>query len=351
MKNNKDNRKYIITLIYKEYGRSRGCRDSAEAFAEYLEEIVNKESLKIETQLINVNNLRDFVFNKSFKESILFNICFIQDPEQRGLYEVIKTRNDIVFCKDIIDKKTDYIQDFRTIIWKGVQPHRYFPKYYGTIYKRDRNSSKRVYYTFTDNRQLNIDINYCWYNRKDISPTQTAFYNKFITELINNYPVPLDNLLKDTDVTSNNFVQAFGYNNDSLLVDIFNKCDVILYTAPDHLDPFPNTIFQALVNNLAVIEIPNPNTGKTDPGFQALKEYFPHKVYSVDKWMEYTKTKFWHFGIYNENGNISSIARFEELTNGSINKFLLPEEYAVKVFKSKLEETKSKIEKHVLKLL
>ena len=322
--------KYIIPLIYKEYGRSRGCRDSAEAFAKYIEDIVNEESLNIRTQLIEVNDLVKYARNSHFKDRIIFNICFVQNPDQRLFYDLIKTPKDIVFCKEILDIKTDYIQDLKTVMWKDIPRHRYFPKYYSPVFNRNR--GKRVYQD--PNGKWIANINYCWYNRVDTSPYQTSVYEAYC------------NLLKINDYK----VEAFGFKNDVSIGEIFKRNDVILYTAPDHLDPFPNTIFQALVNNLAVIEIVNPNTGKTDPGFQTLKETFSHKVYSEAEWNEYMENGFWDFGMYNNNENISNHRRFNEFTIGSLNYYLTPEEYAEKVLRLKTDETKYELKKRLLRI-
>ena len=83
--------KNLIPLIYKDYGRSRGCGDSVAAFKRYIEEISNKESLNIKPLIIEITDLPRWINTKfgirPFKDLILFNICFIQNPEQRGFYD------------------------------------------------------------------------------------------------------------------------------------------------------------------------------------------------------------------------------------------------------------------------
>ena len=339
--------KNLIPLIYKDYGRSRGCGDSVAAFKRYIEEISNKESLNIKPLIIEITDLPRWINTKfgirPFKDLILFNICFIQNPEQRGFYDFIKTKKDIVFGKKVVDKNTDYIQNIEALKWLGEDFSRYFPKYYGDVFVRYR-SGKRTHI------KCEPDINYCWYNRSDTSPVQTSFYNMFIDELVNNYPYKLENLLVGGIETNNNFVQSFGYNNDIPVGDLFDKCDIILYTAPDHFDPFPNTIFHALINNLAVIEIVNPNTGKTDPGFQMLKEYFPHKVYSTTHWMQYVKNDFEDFSIYNTNQNIGNIRRFKNVVRNTIFKNTEMEDYALHRFYCFVKETKDRLKRHILNI-
>ena len=328
--------KNLIPLIYKDYGRSRGCGDSAKAFKKYIEEISNTESLNIKPLLIEVNDLPRWINTKfgniQFKDLILFSICFIQNPEQRGFYDFIKTKKDVVFCKRVLDKEIDYIQNVYTIEKLGEDPSRHFPKFYGKFLYKEYRPGNRVEKI---GEEIKIDINYCWYDRSDTSPIQSMVYNT----------IGLMLKLKGYSV------ESFGFKNDIPIEDVIKRNDVILYTAPDHLDPFPNTIFQAVINNLAVIELPNENTGVTDPGFQMIKDYFPHKVYSLEEWSKYITTDFKEFAEKNHNRNISNLERYSKVATGTV--YQNPKnigDYNKRMWWKLIEETTNRIKKHIIKV-
>lgn len=189
----------IIPTIYKDYGRARGCKESAEWFMYLINEILTSNATEIINkhlrksgvarfhrehdirsffkfemknsqklledyismvkQLKNVQkrllynydvNVRAYSYEVSEfrytnfahtnKENILFQMNMIQNPSHRGYSEVTRKPNDIVFCKGLAsDNQNDVVQN---ILAQRLTKFNLFPKYMSGKFNRGLNQIK-----------------------------------------------------------------------------------------------------------------------------------------------------------------------------------------------------------------
>jgi hypothetical protein len=283
-----------INCIYKDYGRSRGSEESAKYFKERIKKILMdpkfvyknylkmnittfpeifdikkleliklldsyqilelevkklvryKKRLREKKIKLQVNLLTPDEINISLKS--LFSFCMIQTPSHYGRYQLIKRKNDIVFGKGIDEEENTYLQCWHSA---NVLDKPFFPKYYIPINMLDKKrlrekkeEQKKRSKLYKDGFVSSLNIGY--YNRSDTCPNQTQKYNKCIEDLRIKYPGIYLNIIQ------------FGTGNDlkdDNLINTLNKIDIMLYTDPDKLDPYPNTILHSIAMGCYIYHI------------------------------------------------------------------------------------------------
>ena len=272
----KETKEFRIPIVYKDFGRARGCDQSALALYDIINSVVENElkvhtNIKIIPEMVNVKKLT----GKKFKDSnndILFKFCTIQTPSQRGTWELVANEKDICWAKNT---KDGYIQAKQPAQYiEGTSsPKKYFPKYFGlgTSIKRSIVFKKPV-------------VNVGWYDRNDTCPKQSSVYKTFSGILLSKY-------------SKNVSISKIGYNSDLSKREMkkyFNGLDVMLYTLPSHLDIWPNTIFHAIEAGVKICfiqdgkQMENPDFTN---GIYELKQLFPNSFINNYELSEIVKNK------------------------------------------------------------
>lgn len=253
---------YIIPLIYKDYDRMRGQIASVIAFEKFFDELYERKAyLSFKYLRVEVNQIKKLYTNKVFRDKILFSFNFIQDVSARGLYPLIARNHDICFSKENIKGKHlgDFVNEYaQTKVWATNKNMKYFPKFFKfsqpKMAEEKLNSFNRLIKNSPD---MVIGI----YYRKDTCPIQTKIYDDIILKLNGKIKFKLYGLDNDIDL-----------QNEKLEVDAF------IYTHPNHKDPFPNIIFDALSNSIPVLKIINEkvdNEFGLGSGIDMLSKMFP----------------------------------------------------------------------------
>ena len=263
---------YIIPLIYKDYGRMRGQIASVIAFEKFFEEFHKNESyLSFQCMRVEVDEIKELYKNKLFRDKILFSFNFVQDIEARGMYPLIARKHDICFSKENIKGKYPY--DFtneyaQTKVYASNKNMKYFPKFFR--YSQRKNDDQ-ILASFDKLIKKSPDITVGIYYRKDTCPIQTKVYDEVLLQLNGKIKFKLYGLDNDIDL-----------QNEILDVDTF------LYVHPNHKDPFPNIIFDALRSSIPILRILNDKIDNDilgGSGIAMLEGMFP--------------TMFMHCNIYN----------------------------------------------------
>lgn len=232
---------YIIPLIYKDYGRMRGQIASVIAFERFFEEFHKKESyLGFQCLRVEVSEIKELYKNKLFRDKILFSFNFVQDIEARGMYPLIARKHDICFSKGNVKGKYPYefVNEYaQTRVYSTNKNMKYFPKYFKFSQKR---STDEIMASFDKLVGKKSDITMGIYYRKDTCPIQAKIYDEVLLKMNGKIKFKLYGLDNDTDL-----------QNEKLDVDVF------LYVHPNHKDPFPNIIFDALCNSIPILRILN----------------------------------------------------------------------------------------------
>ena len=233
---------YIIPLIYKDYGRMRGQIASVIAFERFFEEFHEKESyLGFQCLRVEVSEIKELYKNKLFRDKILFSFNFVQDIEARGMYPLIARKHDICFSKENVKGKYPYefVNEYaQTRMYSTNKGMKYFPKYFRFTKEKSTKEILDSFHRLINFKPIVIGI----YYRKDTCPIQAKVYDEI--------------LLKLKDASQIKF-KLYGLDND---IDLQNEkldVDAFLYVHPNHKDPFPNIIFDALCNSIPIIRIVN----------------------------------------------------------------------------------------------
>lgn len=328
----------LVPIFYTNYGRARGNSDSAGYFAHIIQQLIignptkilkkhlggdskkylvmenlnkfrklnpsipliNEYEVKLQRFYKNLKELGklggsgvslrviDFDLNDIFQRHkymkrledkriyTLPSFCMIQNPSHRGAYDMIKKEDDIVFCKALESdsKDLDYISTMMGSISSGFK---FFPKYidYGLpgghhnlklqgLYERI-NRYKKLYY----NENYKMPLRIAYYDRSDVCPNQVTRYKDYIEKLEVLYP----------DIEFK--VTSFGHGNDlesHELALLLNETDIVLYAEPDHIDPYPNTILNAISKLCMVICIGGGDEDKRN-GIEEIQEIFGSLVF------------------------------------------------------------------------
>ena len=237
--------KNIINIIYKDFGRSRGCKDSAVVFYN----IIKSLPFKVEPKLVEVDEYK-------YDKNELFKFCMVQTPAHRLKIEIFRKQNDIFFGKGLKEYEDDYIQSKYPAIYNRKK---FFPKYYFKPYINTTDSKIKD--------SNNIVLGY--YNREDICPLQTKIYRDFIEETKNRYP------------EINFKIIEFGFGNDQIDINLLlREADIFLYTIPDHIDVYPNTVLQALYDQCYILFINESEFPDWSQGIYEIEDIF-------EKWFLY----------------------------------------------------------------
>ena len=263
---------YIIPLIYKDYGRMRGQIASVIAFEKFFNDFHERESyLSFQCMRVEVDEIKELYKNKLFRDKILFSFNFVQDIEARGMYPLIARKHDICFSKENVKGKYPYefINEYaQTKVYSVNKNMKYFPKYFSFT---KRKSDEEILASFDKLIKKSPDIVIGIYYRKDTCPIQTKIYDEILLKLNGKIKFKLYGLGNDIDL-----------QNEKLEVDAF------LYAHPNHNDPFPNIIFDALCNSIPILRILNDKLDDNfvgGSGIGMLSKMFP--------------TMFMHCNIYN----------------------------------------------------
>ena len=231
--------RYIIPLIYKDYGRMRGQIASVIAFERFFDEFHKKESyLSFQCLRVEVNEIKELYKNKLFRDKILFSFNFVQDIETRGMYPLIARKYDICFSKGNVKGKYPYefMNEYaQTRPYSLNKNMKYFPKFFKFTQNR---SNEEILASFDKLIKKSPNITVGIYYRKDTCPYQTKIYDDILLRLNGKIKFKLYGLDNDIDL-----------QNGKLDVDAF------LYTHPNHKDPFPNIIFDAICNSIPIVRI------------------------------------------------------------------------------------------------
>ena len=325
----------LLPIYYTNYGRARGNSDSAGYFAHIIQQLlignptkilkkhlggdskkylvmenlnkfrklnsgiplINEYEVKLQRFYKNLKELGkldiplrviDFDLNdivqrhkymkriKAKKAYVLPAFCMIQNPSHRGIYDTLRTKDDIVFCKGLASDsiETDYMHN---MIGSNISKYKFFPKYLdyglpgGQHNLKLQSLSEKVYRYkkgyYNENYKLPLTIAY--YNRSDTCPNQTKRYKDYIEKIIKIYP----NI--DFKVTS------FGHGNDlepHELALLLNETDIVLYSEPDHIDSYPNTILNAISKLCMIVCIDGGGEDKRN-GIEEIRKIFGSLVF------------------------------------------------------------------------
>ena len=325
----------LLPIFYTNYGRARGNSDSAGYFAHIVQQllignptkilkkhlggdskkylvmenlnkfrklnsdipVINEYEVKLQRFYKNLKELgkldislrvADFDLNdifqrhkgmKRFKDKrnyILPSFCMIQNPSHRGAYDTVKKEDDIVFCKALESDSinSDYISTMMGSTFSGFK---FFPKYidYGLPGGHHNLKLQGLYERVARYKKLHYNENYrmplriAFYNRSDVCPNQAKRYKDYIEKIGELYP----------DISFK--VTSFGHGNDlesHELALLLNETDIVLYSEPDHIDPYPNTILNAISKLCMVICIDGGREDKRN-GIEEIREIFGSLVF------------------------------------------------------------------------
>lgn len=307
-----NNNNIKIPILYKDYGRKRGCVDSAKHYEylinkilfnsasttinehcntrteggawrfdhlrdfqllnqniaqyidmnEYLRQVKNlkkwvkilgdKYDLRVEADAVEIDDIK---YRRIMKSKVLFQMCMIQNSNQRGIFELYRKPGDIAFCKGMdIDSEDDYVQ---ALLPAYTTNFRLFPKYMSADFIINPNTLKLEYmYRNINNYEKvikqypnhKIPVNITFYNRTDTCPNQTEKYLKYI-EMLQTNPKYSKYNFTVTEIGYENDIQHFN------LINVLDTTDIFLYTEPDHRDTYPNTILQAISRMALILHI------------------------------------------------------------------------------------------------
>lgn len=300
-----DSTHYVIPLIYKDYGRMRGQIASVIAFERFFEGFHEKDQyLSHKCLRVEVDEIKELYKNKKFRDKILFSFNFIQDIEARGMYPLIARKHDICFSKGNVKGKykyefaNEYAQTRPYSLNKGMK---YFPKFFNFTKKRE---NKEVEQSFNRLISKSKDITIGIYYRKDTCPVQAKIYDEI--RFHNQHKVKF---------------KIYGSEHDENLEDKKLDVDVFLYVHPNHRDPFPNMIFDALCNSIPILVINNTNVNKeftNGSGIEMLSHLFPtmfmfndyHNLRSIP--LSLLKYRFW------KKNNILDVIEWNTITSRNL---------------------------------
>ena len=323
---------YIVPLIYKDFGRTRGPIASVIAFERIFKEFEERSQfVNVKCIRVEVDEIKDLYKNKLFRDKILFSFNFIQDIESRGMYPLIARKHDICFSKKNIKGKNpyDFVNEYaQTKPYATNTNMKFFPKYFSFSKKRSAttifNSFKKLA-KFTplrlkpENGPLNEEdkLKIGIYYRRDTCQIQANIYDTIIKRYKDDFIFKLYGDENEVDLA-----------NETLDVDLF------LYTHPSHLDPWPNIIFDALTNSIPIIRVvlSGNDEGKlfNSSGILFMQRIFPTMFMSVDfKLLGSLPLALRKYRFWRESDIIGAI-NHNSVTSGNL-----------------LRETKNAIAKHI----
>lgn len=249
--------------------------------------ILDLNNIEIDTRVVH----EDW-FKSNKDQNILFNFCMIQNPDHFGNYLLKMKDNDIVFFRgnNLSNLNAYRMNDnlyVQSMVSAKMSGSKFFPKYMveNIPLKFIGNKIENMYQRFKPSTKNNIHrtIRLGYYDRSDTDPIQTKIYKDYINELKNN-PLYKDFEFKVTSFGSNDDI-----DRDKMNYILCNEIDIMLYTEPQIVDVYPNTIFQAIQNGCLILHIPNSsNAFGLANGIEEMKIFFKNKfVYSLDEVFKY----------------------------------------------------------------
>ena len=255
---------------------------SARVYKEKLQRIKDYKKIYIKTGIeVSFDLLSEDKIDIIRKPGIvnILNFCMIQNPNQYGNYPLIATEDDIKFGKGFTNEVNTYVQ---SLLPAATMETKFFPKYYNK-YPTSNFTRLKLEQTYEryrlfkkDNSKLKLKIAY--YNREDTCPIQTKKYQDFIKEIKESPEYA------DYEFT----IVSFGFGNDlsdGELWDLLNETDIVLYAEPDHRDIYPNTIMQAISCMCYIHHIDEYQNKPENPinGIYELKMIFPERFIELSK--------------------------------------------------------------------
>ena len=303
------------------------------------------ERFKVQKRILKKNNINFYacLFEESYHpfdslthKKILFSFNMIQNPMQYGNYNFYQKQNDIKFGKGVGNK--EYIQ---ALYPAAILNKEFFPKYFlpspidfFNIHKKFLNLIEN-YRKFQKNNDVKIPIKIGIYDREDICPNQSKQYDNFIKNL----PILFENFeIEFFKFGNNKPLDKFNFN------DFLKDMDIVLYTEPDHFDPYPNTILQAISNGCLIYNLGDINSLKNDAnGIYELETLFPERFLNCySSWEDVEKKLFFK----NKNSS-KEITRIKGIIKHRINSLLGLTDYYI--FNKIIKELDSYIELNELK--
>lgn len=270
--------------------------------------LCNEESLPFLKKLIDT--ITKFKWNKDedfFKDrfEIPFSFCTIQNEAHREKFEAfLGNPNNIIWGKEpSTENKNIFAQSEFYAKVKGME---FYPKYLLNNISLENNASvqtqgKKVQIQKTrfqiEKYQKGREFNIYIYNRSKTSPIQWEKTCKILEEQvaeleslgIRRILITVYNHNKNCSLPrfESNLVDYELYHTQNAKNLRLNGCanysawqpDVFIYTCPDHLDPWPNTVFEFLARGVFIITDKDSLSNK-DSGFYEMVQKFRPMIYT-----------------------------------------------------------------------
>lgn len=270
--------------------------------------LCNEESLPFLKKVIDT--ITKFKWNKDedfFKNrfEVPFSFCTIQNEAHREKFEAfLGNPHNIIWGKESNkENKNIFAQSEFYAKIKGMN---FYPKYLLNNISLEKNA-----FVQTQGRKAQVqktrfqleeyqkgrEFNICIYNRSKTSPIQWEKTCKILEELVAELEglnikrifISVFNHNKNSSLPKfeSNLVDYILYHTQNAKELRLNGCanysayqpDAFIYTCPDHLDPWPNTVFEFLARGVFIITDKDSLNNK-DSGFYEMVQLFRPMIYT-----------------------------------------------------------------------